>query len=54
MPHFCIDELYMLLSLIPFIGFYFRKLHTAYHMKFGHKCHEKTCSDTHVEHEKDS
>lgn len=54
MPHICIDEILMFMAMFPFIGFYLRKLHIWYHVKFGHKCHEKTCSDTHVEHEKDS
>jgi hypothetical protein len=53
--HFCADELYMLLSLVPLVGIYFRRIHIWYHIKFRHKCHEKQCNDTHVDHnEKDS
>lgn len=52
--HWCIEEQLMLMSMIPFIGIAFRKLHMWYVIKFGHKfghkCHEKTCDDKHVEH----
>jgi len=48
--HFCADELFAIMMMIPFIGIFFRKLHTWYHIKFGHKCHEKTCTETHLEH----
>jgi hypothetical protein len=50
--HFCMDEVLLIMALIPFIGLWFAKLHAWYHVKFGHKCHEKTCSDVHMEHEK--
>lgn len=49
--HWCNDETLMVLSMIPFIGFYFNKLHLWYHMKMNHKCHEKKCDETHAEHE---
>lgn len=52
--HFCADELFMLMAMIPFIGIFFRKVHAWWHTKFGHKCHEKACPDTHVEHAKKS
>lgn len=39
--HWCADETLMLMSMIPFIGIMFRKLHTWYHTKFHHKEHEK-------------
>lgn len=48
--HFCADEFLMLSSMIPFIGIYFYKLHAWYHAKFKHKCHTKSCDETHVEH----
>jgi hypothetical protein len=48
--HFCADEMIMIMAMIPFIGVAFRKLHVWYHTKFGHKCHEKTCDSTHVDH----
>ena len=51
MPHFCSDELLMLLSFIPLIGFWFAKLHAWYHVKFGHRCHHAVqCPETHLEH----
>lgn len=48
--HFCIDELLAIMMLFPFIGMWAAKVHTWYHIKFGHKCHDKTCNDTHVVH----
>ena len=48
--HFCTDELLALLAMIPFIGYFFRKLHAWYHAKMGHSCHEKHCDEVHVEH----
>ena len=48
--HFCSEEIVYLLSIIPFIGIFFRRFHAWYHTKLNHKCHEKTCDDTHVEH----
>jgi hypothetical protein len=44
------DETLAVLAMIPFIGYFFRKLHAWYHAKLGHTCHEKHCDDTHVEH----
>lgn len=52
MPHICLDEIMMFMAMFPFIGFYFRKVHAWYHAKFNHKCHEKTCNDVHLEHDK--
>ena len=48
--HFCSDELLMILAMIPFIGIFFTKIHNWWHLKFGHKCHEKGCGSKHVEH----
>jgi hypothetical protein len=48
--HWCMDETLAVLAMIPFIGYFFRKLHAWYHKKMGHTCHEKHCDDVHVEH----
>jgi hypothetical protein len=48
--HWCADETIALFSALPFIGYFFAKLHAWYHKKFGHPCHTEGCSDTHVEH----
>lgn len=48
--HFCSDELFALMSMIPFIGMFFRKLHLWYHNKIKHKCHHDKCEDNHAEH----
>jgi len=48
--HWCMDETLAVLAMLPFIGYFFRKLHAWYHKKMGHTCHEKHCDDTHVEH----
>lgn len=48
--HFCIDELLAIMILIPYVGIYFGKIHTWYHTKFGHKCHDHECHETHVIH----
>jgi hypothetical protein len=48
--HWCMDETLALLSVIPFIGYFFAKLHNWWHTKFGHKCHEDSCQETHIEH----
>lgn len=48
--HWCMDETLAVLAMIPFIGYFFRKLHAWYHKKMGHTCHEKHCDDQHVEH----
>lgn len=48
--HWCMDETLAVLAMIPFIGYFFRKLHAWYHAKMGHTCHEKHCDDQHVEH----
>jgi len=44
------DETLALLSVIPFIGYFFTKLHLWWHAKFHHKCHEEGCKEEHVEH----
>ena len=48
--HWCMDETLAVLAMIPFIGYFFRKLHAWYHSKMEHVCHEKHCDDTHVDH----
>lgn len=48
--HWCMDETLAVLAMIPFIGYFFRKLHAWYHSKMEHVCHEKHCDDVHVEH----
>jgi hypothetical protein len=48
--HFCSDELFAILAMLPFIGVFFRRIHDWYHLKFGHKCHKKDCNDSHVIH----
>jgi hypothetical protein len=52
--HFCQDELIWILTFIPFIGIFFKRLHAWYHAKFNHKCHEESCSSSHVEHHNES
>lgn len=48
--HWCNDENLALLSAIPVVGFYFRKLHAWYHSKIHHPCHHEGCAQPHVEH----
>jgi hypothetical protein len=48
--HWCMDETLAVLAMIPFIGYFFRKLHIWYHTKLGHTCHEKHCDSAHAEH----
>lgn len=49
--HFCMDEVYMILAMIPFIGIFFRRIHLWWHTKFNHRCHHvEQCKETHVEH----
>jgi len=48
--HWCMDETLAVLAMIPFIGYFFRKLHLWYHTKMGHTCHEKHCDAAHAEH----
>lgn len=45
--HWCIDETLALLSIIPFMGYFFGKLHAWWHVRFSHKCHEKNCNQVH-------
>lgn len=49
--HWCMDETLALMAVLPFVGMFFRRMHTWYHIKFGHKCHEETCDEKHAEHE---
>jgi len=48
--HWCADETLMLLSMLPFIGFFFKKIHAWWHKNSLHKCHEDHCNDVHAEH----
>lgn len=48
--HWCMDETLAVLAMIPFIGYFFRKLHIWWHKHFNHKCHEDGCDETHLEH----
>lgn len=51
MFHWCQDENLLLMSTIPFIGVFFRKVHAWWHLKVNHKCHHKTeCNEHHLEH----
>lgn len=50
--HWCMDETLALMAMLPFIGMFFRRAHAWWHTKFSHKCHEKTCEEIHVDHEK--
>ena len=49
--HFCMDEVLMIMAMIPFIGVFFRKCHAWWHSKFSHQCHHVThCEEIHLEH----
>lgn len=48
--HWCADETFMLLTMLPFIGFFFKKIHAWWHTKSAHKCHDEHCDAAHVEH----
>lgn len=48
--HWCMDETLAVLALIPIIGIFFRKLHTWWHSRTHHKCHEPHCHEEHVNH----
>ena len=48
--HWCMDETLALLSLLPFLGYYFSKVHAWWHSKFHHKCHEEGCASEHPDH----
>jgi hypothetical protein len=53
MPHICADEILMIMMMIPFIGYFFNKIHVWYHEKINHKCHTEGCNETHAEHKED-
>lgn len=40
----------MVLSMLPFIGIFFKKIHAWWHKNSNHKCHEDHCHSHHVEH----
>ena len=48
--HWCMDETLALLSVLPFIGYFFTKLHIWWHKKHHHPCHEEGCHSEHTEH----
>lgn len=48
--HWCMDETLAVLAMIPFIGYFFRKLHVWWHKHFHHPCHEEGCKSEHVYH----
>lgn len=48
--HWCADETIALLSMIPFIGLFFARLHAWWHKKFHHPCHTEGCQEAHVQH----
>lgn len=48
--HWCPDETLALFSALPFIGYFFAKLHAWWHQKFHHPCHTDGCQNTHVDH----
>lgn len=43
--HFCADELFMLLAMLPFIGVFFRKFHVWWHAKVNHAQHSTRVID---------
>jgi hypothetical protein len=51
--HWCMDETLALMSMIPFLGYLFRRVHVWWHTKTHHECHEKDCHEEHVEHEEE-
>ena len=48
--HWCMDETLMVMMALPIIGIFFRKLHTWWHKRSHHKCHQEGCNAEHVEH----
>lgn len=42
--HICMDEVLAFLAIFPFIGFFFRRLHVWFHLKFKHKPHTRNHS----------
>ena len=48
--HWCMDETLALLSVLPFIGYLFTKLHVWWHKKHHHPCHEEGCHEGHTKH----
>ena len=50
MPHICSDEILMFMTMIPFAGFYFKKIHDYWHVKLNHKCHKSSCDKQHLDH----
>ena len=50
MPHICHVEILMLMSMVPFIGIYFYRIHAWIHKIFNIKCHTKNCDDSNLDH----
>jgi hypothetical protein len=49
--HFCADEMLMIMSMVPFVGAAFSKLHAWWHVKNGHHCHtDVSCKESHASH----
>jgi len=48
--HFCSDELFAILAALPFIGLFFRRIHTWLHNRLNHKCHKEGCEAQHLDH----
>ena len=46
--HFCSDELLLILSMLPFIGVFFRKIHAWWHAQFSHQEHKHNEPIVHV------
>jgi hypothetical protein len=44
------DEILLFLSIIPFIGVFFKRIHNWYHERKKHLCHHQPCTDTHIDH----
>jgi hypothetical protein len=49
--HFCMDEVLMIMAMLPFIGVFFRRVHAWWHSKFNHQCHHVIkCEENHLDH----
>jgi len=47
--HFCMDEVLMIMAMIPFVGVAFRKAHAWWHSKFKHDSHQPRSEKRHEE-----
>ena len=48
--HWCQDETYAVMSGVPVVGYFFKRIHKWYHNKTHHKCHHQGCESDHAEH----